>query len=191
MRATQSLAQMTTARLTLQDSCSLECKTLQPSVRDALLEFFQALELAGDTQNFQPHPFTREAVNSILDNARQDLYYVLTLGNKVAGYGMLRGWDEGYVIPSLGIAIHPHFRNLGLGCAFMHFLHAAAVTKGAEQVRLRVRRDNARAENLYRSLGYVFTSSDRDQEFKVGLLPLRHQSRADGRDERDCERFAD
>jgi len=44
---------------------------------------------------------------------------------------MLRGWDEGYETPSLGIAVHPDARGLGLARTFMGFLHAAASFQGA------------------------------------------------------------
>ena len=39
-----------------------------------------------------------------------DLYFLQIKDNEIAGYAMLRGWDEGYTIPSLGIALHPDFQ---------------------------------------------------------------------------------
>ena len=86
------------------------------------------------------------------------------------GYGMLRGWDEGYEIPSLGIAIDPAQQGRGYGQRLMEFLHATARQHGAKRVRLRVHPDNHRAVELYRSLGYSFSGESDGQ--KVGMLEL-------------------
>jgi len=90
----------------------------------------------------------------------KDLYYVAVSGTAVAAYGMLRGWDEGYQVPSLGIAIHPDARGTGLASTFMQFLHAAARLRGATRVRLKVNSENTAARRLYQSLGYRFEDSD-------------------------------
>jgi ribosomal protein S18 acetylase RimI-like enzyme len=67
---------------------------------------------------------------------------------------MLRGWDEGFSIPSLGIAIDPSARGLHLGRAFMHFLHFVAKRRGCSLVRLTVSQTNHSAIKLYEGLGY-------------------------------------
>jgi ribosomal protein S18 acetylase RimI-like enzyme len=69
---------------------------------------------------------------------------------------MLRGWDEGYEVPSLGIAVLASARGTGLGRTFMQFLHSAARLQGAPRVRLKVYPENAAAWRLYESLGYCF-----------------------------------
>jgi ribosomal protein S18 acetylase RimI-like enzyme len=155
-----------------EDSAALEVRRLTAEWKQSLLAFFRALEKAKDVEYFQPHPFTDEAVERILCTTRKDLYYVLVDGEEVLAYGMLRGWDEGYEIPSLGIAVHPRFRSNGLGRFFMHFLRAAARFRGAQKVRLRVHSQNATAARLYESLGYEFRS-DGDGRHLVGVLELR------------------
>jgi ribosomal protein S18 acetylase RimI-like enzyme len=86
-------------------------------------------------------------------------------------YGMLRGWDEGYDVPSLGIVVAPAFRGQGYGRSLMHFLHAAAKARGAPAIRLKVYPENSTAVALYQSLGYVFGAKEGGQ--LVGLLDLR------------------
>lgn len=135
------------------------------------MAFLGVLKEANETDYFSPHPFSEDAVEKIIQCVRKDLYYVLTEGQDVLGYGMLRGWDDGYEIPSLGIAIHPAARNAGLGTTFMHFLHGAARRKGALKVRLRVKSQNTRAIKLYQNLGYTFCS--KEDGYLVGLLELR------------------
>jgi [ribosomal protein S18]-alanine N-acetyltransferase len=148
----------------------LECRVLSNGSKQALLAFLNDLSEAHETEYFHPHPFTEDAVERIVRTAGKDLYYVLCEGTSVVGYGMLRGWDEGYEIPSLGIAIHPAARNAGLGRVLMHFLHGAARRGGASKVRLRVKAQNTRAMKLYQDLGYVF--GPEEQGFLVGFLEL-------------------
>jgi ribosomal protein S18 acetylase RimI-like enzyme len=148
----------------------LECRKLTAEWKHPLLAFLSALEAANETENFHPHPFTESAVDQILRDARKDLYYILAEGKEVLGYGMLRGWDEGYEIPSLGIAIHPRVRGTGLGKVFMHFLHAAVRRRGGEKVRLRVNMSNGRARTLYERLGYRFQAQE--GQYLVGYLEL-------------------
>src|SRR5689334_9828244 len=67
---------------------------------------------------------------------------------------MLRGWDEGYETPSLGIAIREGYRDRGLGRQVMSALHDVVRVRGGHRVRLRVAEGNARARHLYASMGY-------------------------------------
>jgi [ribosomal protein S18]-alanine N-acetyltransferase len=151
----------------------LEIRKLTTEWKEPLLVFLRVLDEAGDAELFLPHPFTKEAVEYILLTARRDLYYVIVEGSQVLGYGMLRGWDEGYSIPSLGIAIHPRFRGEGLGRTFMYFLRVAAKCRGASRIRLRVKAQNTTAAKLYESLGYEFCS-EKDGEYRVAFLDLTH-----------------
>lgn len=83
---------------------------------------------------------------------------------------MLRGWDEGFDIPSLGIAIHPEYQRMGAGRVLMHFLHLAARHKGAKRVRLKYDLANKRVRQFYESFGYLFSSED--QLENLGHLDL-------------------
>lgn len=148
----------------------IECRRLDPQWRTGIGELCRALEAAGDTATFRPHGFDDGALDRLVNYTGQDLYYVMVAGPSVVGYGLLRGWDEGYAIPSLGIAIHPSCRRSGLGVALMHFLHAAARWRGATKVRLRVREDNVAAKSLYRQLGYSFVATE--GEYAVGIIEL-------------------
>lgn len=123
---------------------------------DGLLAMLRAIAEEGMTRWFEPHPFTRAHLQSLCAEGVRDLYYVMCAGPEVIGYGLLRGWDEGYDVPSLGIAIHPGRRGKGLGLALMEFLHAAAALRGSRKVRLRVYDNNEAAIALYRRLGYQF-----------------------------------
>ena len=148
----------------------LAINSLSPAWEHALADFFQRLERNGDTRQFHPHPMTAAAARQLSHHRGQDLYYVLVDADRVLGYGLLRGWDEGYDVPSLGIAVAPELRGRGVGRGLMEFLHAAAQRKGARQVRLKVYPENHAAVALYRRLGYRFMAQEDGQ--LVGLIDI-------------------
>ncbi len=149
---------------------AIECMLLSPRWTQPLAEFFQALREAGDDAEFHPHPFTAEEAARRCQYAGRDLYYILADGERVLAYGMLRGWDDGYEIPSLGIAVHPRERGKGLGRLLMRVLHMAARRHGAKTIRLKVHPHNARAVRLYETLGYTFRGEEAGQ--LVGFFDL-------------------
>lgn len=152
------------------NSPALEFRVIDKTLEQPLAEFFRALKRVGDDKYFHPHSLTDEEAKRRAQYSGKDLYYVLVEGDKVLGYGMLRGGDEGYEVPSLGIVIHPSVRGMGLGKLFMHFLHAAARRRGASKIRLKVYRDNTTAVTLYKELGYTFQAEEAGQ--LVGFIDL-------------------
>ena len=141
---------------------ALECRRLSVEFVSPLMVFLHDIKETGEFKLFHPHPFTVETIEALAKHEGKDLYYILTEGEFITGYGMLRGWDEGYEIPSLGIAIHPLARKRGLGTLLMHFLHVLAYQRGAKQVRLRVYADNLKAIQFYKKLGYQFQPFEED-----------------------------
>jgi [ribosomal protein S18]-alanine N-acetyltransferase len=153
----------------------VEILRLAPSMSAALARFFQDLTDRGDDAFFAPHAPDERSISQMISNVESDLYYVAIDREAVLGYGLLRGWDEGFAVPSLGIAVHPSARGTGLAKLMMDFLHLAAARTGAGKVRLRVRQDNSRAVAMYRSLGYVFEESDEQSEYLVAFKALKPQ----------------
>jgi ribosomal-protein-alanine N-acetyltransferase len=157
--------------LPVSDPLALEFCRIGPSLETRLAAFFDALTARGDDRWFHPHPFTAAEAARLCAYRGRDLYYAAATSATVLAYGMLRGWDEGYETPSLGVAVHPDARGLGLARAFMGFLHAAASFQGARRVRLKVYPDNAPARRLYESLGYTLEPTA-DGQF-MGILDLK------------------
>ncbi len=151
---------------------SIELVKLVPVWQSGLTLFLRELRESGDDIFFSPHPADEETIVRIVRQTGIDLYYLIVEDQKVLGYGFLRGWDEGYQIPSLGIAIHSSVQNLGLGKVFMNFLHHLALRRGAGKVRLRVHRENVKAIGLYKSLNYIFTDGVGREDYLVGFKRL-------------------
>jgi ribosomal protein S18 acetylase RimI-like enzyme len=148
----------------------VEFLALCSDLEDGLGDLFEALKANGDEEFFHPHPLTRQEASRRCSYRGSDLYYAAACSGEVAAYGLLRGWEQGYEIPSLGIAVSPSHRGRGLARPFMVFLHAAAHLRGAPSIRLTVHEANAKAKELYRSLGYTYERLDGKQ--LIGRLDL-------------------
>src|SRR6185436_21131730 len=111
--------------------------------QDAVSRFFAALtQDAEAVAIFHPHPFTPEHALTIANYNGRDYYAGMLIGDEMVAYGMLRGWDEGFEIPSLGIVVGASYRGLGLGRGMMDYLHAVARDRGAITIRLKVYKSN-------------------------------------------------
>ena len=140
-----------------------------PQWVDPLAQFFDELVRADDERWFHPHPLTQDYARELGSYAGRDVYVLMVDGPKVLGYGMLRGWDEGFEIPSLGIAISPAHKGRGLGRKLMAYLHETAAARGATRIRLTVDEANLAAVRLYTSLGYTLIPDESGR--LVGIRP--------------------
>ena len=137
----------------------VEFRVLGPADEAILAEVFDDI----DTEFFRPHPLTRDEAARIVSRAGHDAYAILVEDGRAVAYGLLRGWEEGYAVPSLGIAVRTAAQGRGLGRLMMLHLHAEARRRGASVVRLRVHKDNFRARRLYESLGYAYAGEERGE----------------------------
>jgi ribosomal protein S18 acetylase RimI-like enzyme len=148
------------------------CVALNSEHAASLALLFDRLKQTDAENFFHPHPLTAEEAAAHSKYAGKDFYCVMLQDNNVVGYGMLRGWDEGYEIPSLGIALDPSVRGQGYSRILMNFLHDTARKRGADKVRLKVDPKNRAATELYRSLGYIFEAPS--GQHLIGFLDLRN-----------------
>jgi ribosomal-protein-alanine N-acetyltransferase len=160
----------------------MRVRSATPDDDAGLAGLFAALAAVGDERLFHPHPLTADVARAVCrhrDSARggaEDEYHLAIDAHEpaacgpVVGYGILRGWTEGFVVPSLGIAVHPAYRGHGIARRLMVHLHDIAARRGAERVRLKVYHHNTPAIRLYQSLGYEFQPHS-DSEL-LGFLSL-------------------
>src|SRR5262245_9107401 len=136
-----------------------DIRPLTAADADVLAEFFTAAATDAETARFfHPHPLTKAFARSLCAAAptRRDKYFALWYGGRIAGYGMLRGWDEGFVVPSFGACVHPALRDAGIGKALLAQALAEARAAGASQLRLTVYEANTRVLHSYRRFGFAF-----------------------------------
>ena len=79
----------------------------------ALSIFFQSNDRPEITMHFHPFPLTRQTAHDITRINHKDRYYIAIRDKEILGLGMLRGWDEGYDIPSFGMFVD--YRHHGMG----------------------------------------------------------------------------
>ena len=148
------------------DPEQLEFRVVGPADEDLLFELLASV----DASTFRPHPFTREETHRIASRTGRDCYAMLVSRSEppvAVAYGILRGWDDGYAIASLGVAVRSSAQGQGLGRRMMECLHAYARECGSTSVRLRVNRSNIRARQLYESMGYVVHGEERGEAVMV------------------------
>jgi len=143
-------------------------RILRPGDGAALAELFASI----DSTHFRPHPFTPEEADRVVRYQGGDVYAALEVNGRFVAYGILRGWDEGFAVPSLGIGVRADLRRRGYGREMMVWLAEEAKRRGADRIRLRVHPDNIGARRLYESLGYGYAGEDRGE--LVMLLELLH-----------------
>jgi len=148
----------------------LEIVHVSEAIERELIDLFD--EMAADSASgyFHPHPFDTESARRIARYQGKDLYCAARDEHGLLAYGMLRGWDEGYDVPSLGLYVSGPVRGAGIGSLMMVYLHAAARLRGCRSVRLTVNADNAFARSLYEKCGYVFRNES--PERLVGTVSL-------------------
>ena len=96
-------------------------------------------------------PWTREMFEREL-SLPMSRFFIFKYNNKVAGYAA--GWlilDEAHIT---NIAVHPEYRNKGLGRQALEFLVEDMYIKGARKALLEVRETNVAANKLYTSAGF-------------------------------------
>jgi len=113
-------------------------------------------------QFFNPHDLNSKSLSIILETVNKDKYILFMDDINIIGYGLLRGWDEGFDIPSLGIMIDQAYKGTGSSYKIMELLHSIAKSNGANKVRLTVLKKNLSAINLYKNIGYDLTEKDKN-----------------------------
>jgi perosamine synthetase len=151
----------------------LDIRPVAPTDAADLAGFFAAAAADPEVERFfHPHPLTAEHADELAGGApsRRDRYFLARWRGRVVGYSMLRGWDEGFEVPSFGCCVHPELRDVGIGGAML----AAAIVEsrrlGAPRLRLTVYRTNERAVALYRRMGFVLQAKNDEED--VGILDL-------------------
>jgi len=85
-------------------------------------------------------------------SGKKEHYYVMILDNQIIGYSMLRFF--GYKIPSYGCCIHKNYQERDYGNILTKWTLERAKEMGCEKVILKVYKDNIKAFNLYKKIGF-------------------------------------
>lgn len=143
---------------------TLDIRPLRASDEDGLGTFLERNDHADVTRWFRPFAMNRESARRLVADLELERFCVALDGPDIIGLGMLRGWKEGYEVPSLGVVVDRRATARGVGRALCDWLLAEAARAGAPSVRLSVDRDNHVARALYLSLGFEPAQDDPDAD---------------------------
>ena len=104
------------------------------------------------------HPWSRQSIESALEN-EQSLFYVAVEEGQVIGYiGMSFVLDEGYIY---NVAVSEAHRRKGVGSALIQTLVTHAKKNNFAFLTLEVRDGNRAARSLYETFGFLLKNLNR------------------------------
>jgi [ribosomal protein S18]-alanine N-acetyltransferase len=127
---------------------------------DALSRFFDKNNSPGVTKYFHPFPLNRDSAKRVACTVHLDRYYGVFSRDQIIGFCMLRGWDQGFPIPSFGVLVDSDFRGHGVGRKLTEFCLLEASRLGCPSVRLFVYASNEVAVRIYRALDFKEVSRE-------------------------------
>lgn len=135
---------------------ALAFRELSDADEDALARFLVRNDVPAVTASFTPFPMTAATAATLLSERREDRYYgAFARPAEIVALSMLRGWDEGFVVPSFGIAVDARWHGRGVGTRMTAWTVEQARAVGAPSVRLTVYDDNPTAQRIYARLGFA------------------------------------
>lgn len=110
--------------------------------------------------HFIPFEMNLQNLKSIIEQADKDLFIGVFVAKKAAGFFMLRGFDNGYEIPSYGVWISKQYANKGL--AKLTLQHSIAICRmsGVKKIMLKFHPENIIAMKMYKKFGFIETGID-------------------------------
>jgi glycosyltransferase involved in cell wall biosynthesis/ribosomal protein S18 acetylase RimI-like enzyme len=130
-------------------------REIESSHYEALSAFLVENNVPAVVRTFSPFPMNDETARRIALGSRRDRYYGAFVNDRIVGLSMLRGWDEGYTVPSFGVIVDHRFHHRGLGALLTESAIEEARRLGCERIRLSVFASNSAALHIYASKGFV------------------------------------
>lgn len=97
-------------------------------------------------------PWSRKSISDEITVNKFATYFCAAVDGKIAGYaGIWHICDEGHIT---NIAVHPDYRQNGVGSALLEQLLGYAQKENIVGLTLEVRKSNFAAQGLYRKYGF-------------------------------------
>jgi len=132
---------------------NIEIKELQSEQAPSLSALI--LNAPGNhTKYFTPFSFKEDAIKKIINDAVIDKYFGIFINDNLAGFYMLRGFDEGYEVPSYGVWISDKFSRLGLSKLTLQHAITYCKVNNLKKIMLKVHPENIVAKSIYERFGF-------------------------------------
>lgn len=89
-----------------------------------------------------------KTIGEILSAARKDVYAGVFWDEKLVSFFMLRGWDEGFEYPSLGVFVGEEYRGKRLMPLMLESAKVICKLSGVSKIIAKSHPDNAGLKNL-------------------------------------------
>lgn len=132
----------------------LRFEPVGPEHADVFADLLVRNALPAVTEHFDPFPLNSSEGQRIALTPSRDAYYIAFSDGQAVGFSMLRGFEEGYEVPSFGIFIDHEHHAHGIGRRLTTWTIDQARSRGCPAVRLSVYAANTAAYRLYESLGF-------------------------------------
>ena len=139
---------------------SLEIKRLTVDKSKELANLLQSSEKEY-SQYFIPFTFEIETISGILSKAIKDQFYGIYVDKNLVGFYMLRGFDDGFEIPSYGAWIAKKFSSKGISKLTLHHAITFCKTNNIKKLMLKVHPDNLIAKKIYEDFGFIYDGVDK------------------------------
>ncbi|MEE9450876.1 MAG: GNAT family N-acetyltransferase [Ignavibacteriaceae bacterium] len=106
------------------------------------------------TKYFTPFSFEEDSVKKIINDAVNDKYFGIFINDELAGFYMLRGFDEGYEVPSYGVWISDKFSGLGLSKLTLQHAITFCKLNGLKKIMLKVHPKNIISKSIYEAFDF-------------------------------------
>ena len=106
------------------------------------------------TKYFTPFSFEEDSIKKIINNAVNDKYFGIFINDELVGFYILRGFDEGFEVPSYGVWISDKFSGLGLSKLTLQHAITFCKVNGFKKIMLKVHPENIIAKNIYETFGF-------------------------------------
>ena len=112
------------------------------------------------SQHFIPFAFDLNTIKEILDKLTNDKFFGIYVDEILVGFYMMRGFDEGFKIPSYGVWISEKYSGLGLSKLTLQHAIAFCKVNNIKKIMLKVHPDNTIAKNIYEKFGFIENGVD-------------------------------
>ena len=129
-------------------------RELGPEDEAALTRFFLENDRPEVTDLFRAFTMDVATAARICHEPRRDRYFAIFEGEEIACFGMLRGWDEGYEVPTFGMTADHRFNGRGHGWRMWKWVMGLARELGAKEIRITTDLKNAIILGMAAKLGF-------------------------------------
>ncbi len=124
---------------------------------------------------FSPFLFERATLSEILSKRVRDVYMGVFWLDQLVGFFMLRGWDEGYEVPTFGILIDSDFRGFGLEMLSLEAAKIISELRGASRLMIKMHPSNISAKGVARKIGFTLTGAEPESGNLIYNLEIKQR----------------